>query len=74
MVGAKPSLVMECLHRSSVSTSGFLVSLWHGLHSVRFVLVYFFVLPFLSVVRVLWHDMHSVQVVSLSAMYVLIPL
>ena len=65
---------MECLHRSSVSTSGFLVSLWHGLHSVRFALVYFFVSPFLSVVRVLWHDMHSVQVVSLSAMNVLIPL
>ena len=65
---------MECLHRSSVSTSGFLVSLKHGLHSVRFSLVYFIVLSFLSVVRVFWHDMHFVQVVSFSAMYVLIPL
>ena len=74
MVGTKPSLVMECLHRSSVSMSGCLVSLLQVLHSVRFALAYLIVLPSLSVVRVLWHAMHSVQVVSLPAMYVLIPL
>ena len=65
---------MECLHISSVSMSGFLVSLLQVLHSVRFALVYFIVLPSLPVVRVLWHAIHSVQVVSLSAMNVLIPL
>ena len=65
---------MECMHISSVSMSGFLVSLLQVLHSVRFALVYFIVLPSLPVVRVLWHAIHSVQVVSLSAMNVLIPL
>ena len=42
MVGTKPSLVMECLHISSVSMSGFLVSLLQVLHSVRFALAYFY--------------------------------